>query len=556
MKLTPILIAVIIAAFFISCKNSTTSLPVPKDAFVVVHINASSLNSKLSWKEIQATEWFKTAYSKEEDSLVKKLMDDPGNSGIDIKSDFVFFMKKESNSGYVVFEGKLKDAKAFEGMVKKIHRHAEVKQDGDLNYVKAEGTDLISWTHSKFILMSDALIARTSATTLWEDDDKNHFHQNSLIVFAKNLLDLSSAGNLESDKRFTSLIKENGDLHFWMNMDEYLSVFSEMMGANPVFSMMQGMNALFEGSVAAGTLSFDDGKITVKSKRYVNDKMKQIMDKYPSKNITAGEVNRIPSNNVQFALVANYAPQSTKELLKTMGIDGFINGFLGRYHTSLGEVVQATKGNLILSASDFSITSTEKKVEGTSYTYRVPETKVTFLLGLSVNNKSVFDKLITIAQQQIKDPEVLAKINYKSTNDWFAVSNSSQTVDQFLAGANSKLAFADKITGHLFGVYIDLQKFIKGFQYNPIFPPGIDSASASLWQDIVATGGDYKDGVVTGELTINMVDKNTNSLKQLNQYADKIYRSVKKKDQEYRNDYRKTDSAVSVPPADTSAGAY
>src|SRR5215216_3950855 len=85
----------------VSCgKNDKTGLRVPKDAAFVLHVNASSLSSKLSWKEIQASSWFQKIYSQNHDSLAKELMDDPENTGIDPKSDLVFFIKKRKVGGY------------------------------------------------------------------------------------------------------------------------------------------------------------------------------------------------------------------------------------------------------------------------------------------------------------------------------------------------------------------------------------------------------------------------------------------------------------------------
>ena len=551
MNRTPILIAAAIAMFFVSCKNSSTGLPVPKDAAVVVHINASSLSSKLSWKEIQATEWFKEAYKDADDSLQKKLLDDPKNSGIDINSSFDFFVKKQGHGGIVVFEGNLKDAVAFEAMVKKMNHNHEVAKNDDFAYLKDNGTDLISWTNSKFIFMSDAPFGKTSMNS-FDNNEASGFHQDSLLVFTKDLLHLSSGNSIESDKRFTSLIKENGDVHFWVNMEQYMSAVQEMMD-NKMFMMSQGLSGLFEGSVSTGTLNFDDGKISVTSKRYLSDKMKTVMDKYQFKNVTSDEVNRIPSTDVDLALVANYPPEASKELFKTLGYDGFVNGFLGRYNTNLDELVQAMKGNIVLSVSDFSMSATETTIPGTNQTIRVPEPKVKFLLGLSVNNKATFDKLIGIAQQQIKDPEVFTKINFKTTNDWFALSNNSETVDQFLAGGNNKLLFTDKITGHPFGMYIDLQKLIKAVRSNTfMFGVDVDTTATSMWQDVVATGGDYKDGVVTSQVAVNLVDKNTNSLKQLNHLMETMYESQKKRREAWKTYNDSTATTLPQEP-DTTA---
>jgi len=331
-----------------------------------------------------------------------------------------------------------------------------------------------------------------------------------------------------------------------------MSAVQEMMD-NKMFMMSQGLSGLFEGSVSTGTLNFDDGKISVTSKRYLSDKMKTVMDKYQFKNVTSDEVNRIPSSDVDLALVANYPPEASKELFKTLGYDGFINGFLGRYNTNLDELVQAMKGNIVLSISDFSMTSTETTIPGTNQTIRVPEPKVKFLLGLSVNNKATFDKLIGIAQQQIKDPEVFTKINFKTTNDWFALSNNSETVDQFLAGGNNKLLFTDKITGHPFGMYIDLQKLIKAVRSNTfMFGVDVDTTATSMWQDVVATGGDYKDGVVTSQVAVNLVDKNTNSLKQLNHLMETMYESQKKRREAWKTYNDSTATTLPQEP-DTTA---
>lgn len=44
-----------------SCSKKA-SVPVPEDAFFVLHIDGASLNSKLSWDEIKKSEWFKKVY--------------------------------------------------------------------------------------------------------------------------------------------------------------------------------------------------------------------------------------------------------------------------------------------------------------------------------------------------------------------------------------------------------------------------------------------------------------------------------------------------------------
>jgi hypothetical protein len=75
-------------------------------------------------------------------------------------------------------------------------------------------------------------------------------------------------------------------------------------------------------------------------------------------------------------------------------------------------------------------------------------------------------------------------------------------------------------------------------------------ASKKLWQDIVATGGEYREGVGQAEFVVNLVDHSTNSLKQLHQYAGNLY-TIQKKREAMIEQHMPSDSVAlpSMPPA-------
>ena len=116
------------------------------------------------------------------------------------------------------------------------------------------------------------------------------------------------------------------------------------------------------------------------------------------------------------------------------------------------------------------------------------------------------------------------KIHYKLENDWFAASNSQDHVDKFLSGTSAKNALADKISGHPFALFIDIQKIISSTR-SSIKDSSRKAmiAASGMWQDMIATGGSYKDKAMSFSFEINLVDKNTNSLKQMNQYINNLY---------------------------------
>ena len=44
----------------------------------------------------------------------------------------------------------------------------------------------------------------------------------------------------------------------------------------------------------------------------------------------------------------------------------------------------------------------------------------------------------------------------------------------------------------------------------------------AMWQDAYATGGKFRNGAMEQHIEVNLVDKNTNSLKQMNDFFSKL----------------------------------
>ncbi|MET0243596.1 MAG: DUF4836 family protein, partial [Flavitalea sp.] len=345
----------------------------------------------------------------------------------------------------------------------------------------------------------------------------------SLQMYATKLYDLPSSESIYKDDRFSSTMKEAGDMHVWINNEQaYGGLAAGMLG-------MMKVNVLIEKNATGMALNFDNGKISVKTKQYFNDQVLKVLEKYPAKDISADVVNRIPSQNVVAAFVMNYPPEGLKEFLKLTGLDGTANAFLSEVGYSIDEFVKANKGDLVVAVSDIQPKpdSIVKRIneDGIEVSENKGGTDMKFLFATSVNDKASFDKMIGIVGSKIGD---IAKdgpakgIEFSINDKWFVTSNSKPYVDQFLAGGNSKQPFASRISGHAFGMFIDLQKAItSGSTFtSDSSAKAVADASLKMWQDIVVTGGKIKDGGMSYEAEINLVDKSTNSLKQLNKYID------------------------------------
>jgi hypothetical protein len=303
---------------------------------------------------------------------------------------------------------------------------------------------------------------------------------------------------------------------------------------------MMKVNTLFQGNVSATTINFDNGKITMKSKGYYNKELDRLLDKYPGKEISADLVNRIPSQNVVAAFVMNYPPEGLKEFMKVIGVDGIVNGFLGKADYSIDEFIKANKGDIVIAVTDFAFTTRTDSAnfqDGSPLTHTQSGPTAKVLFATSINNKAAFDKLIGTVKAQGGNEisRGMPEITYNLNNNWFAVSNSADHVSKFLAGGNTNQAFANKISGQPFGGYIDIQKILRSTASNMKDSAEISgfNASLQLWQDIVITGGKYKNGALSGEAEINFVNKDVNSLKQLNSYFNQMSKSMKAKKRQY-----------------------
>jgi hypothetical protein len=223
-NLVSLLLLSVIVTGIISCSRNKSGIAIPKDASFAVHVNTNSLTSKVSWQEIQQNEWFKKLYAEETDSLTRKILNDPSNSGVDLQSELAAFVKKQGQGGYMAVEGGIKDAAAFEAFVSKVNLGGKVVKNGDVSVLSTSRKSLVAWTANRFVFISDAPMPSLSGRLDISKPDVSEpfsFQTDSLQKFAVELFDLPAKNNLINDDRFASIMKETGDIHYWVNAEQY-----------------------------------------------------------------------------------------------------------------------------------------------------------------------------------------------------------------------------------------------------------------------------------------------------------------------------------------------
>jgi hypothetical protein len=522
-RITGLTLIVLLAFSFFACNSKKSGLFIPDNALMVVHVNPSSLSSKITWDEIKNSEWFKDLRHREDDTLVQKILDNPEAVGMDTKGDFFAFVARSGNNAYTVFEGLIKDASAFEVLNKKIHEKGKVESDAGYSMMVMDNSTMVAWNKEKFAYINDMpeMSSRSPFGNRRMGDNNNKLNADSLRRIVKAILN-HEGKNMHDDKRFAGLMKEKGDMHMWFNSSANIS---DIAGG---FMDMMKVSSLLEGNATGAVLSFDDGKITINSKSFVNDELAKLMEKYDSKDISADVLNRIPSQNVVGVMAANMNPKMIQEVLKAAGFEGLLNSFLSKQGLSVNEIFSAINGEFIVAVSD--LQKKDTTITYPAYGNQPPRTRTKtntdfdVLLALGVGQQPSFEKILNFATTKMGVPS----FPYKFSKEWFVAGKKEATVNAFLSGTSTNQPWVDKIKGHPFGLYINLQKIIASQRGKDSMVNSITADLGQMWEDIVATGGEFKNGVVTAEFVINLVDKKTNSLKQLNAFANRANEAQKK----------------------------
>ena len=521
-KLLPLIF--IFSLLIISCsKKNDQAKMIPKEAAIVIELNTKSLLSKLSWDEIKKSYWYNQLLADSALPATKKAMiEDPAKTGIDLEAGIVFFMLKPAGSGQAVVEGSLKDTKAFLDFIKNMHPNAAINKEGELNIFKADKA-VIGWNDKRFALVLTADHHEFKSHAL--NDSANNaapimpVSADSLVSVCKNLFLLNDDNSLSKNEKFAALLKEEGDVHFWINTNELSK------GSIPAMPGMAGMVKLdkfLEDNISTATINFQDGKIAGTHKQFFGKELSDILKKGEG-NINTDMIKRLSAQNLAAVFSLHFTPASLLEIIKLTGLDGFINLFLSSDGLSLDDVVKATKGDILFAVNDVGIKADTTNLKDTSLKnnyYQKPS--ATFLFAVAISDKDAFNKILNFGKKMGKGE--VEKNSFQKTDDkYFAVSNSQDAVNKYFSGTQINPDFLSKINNHPMGGFVDLQIIFKSLQAE--FSKDSSGKfyydrNISMWNNIYFTGGEYKDGGLVSNAEINLIDKNINSLKQLNQYID------------------------------------
>lgn len=532
--------------FFSSCgKKNEAGKMIPSNAILVAQVNFKSLGTKLSWKEIQQTAIYKKALS--DSSMTdwsKKLLDNPSSSGIDFENGLIIFTAVHNGKKYLAAEGKIKNEDDFIQFNKNFAEGASPKE-GDINLLKLKENNVVGWKGDHFIYIMNP---ENSAYHIskWKDEENNRDNtppedrSSEFSTLCKNLFSLKTDSSLAKNEKFASVLKETGDIHVYQNNGALIS------GSNDLGMLgMLKLDAFLTGNLITYTINFEKGKIEVSQKFYVSKELTDIIKKNTGNKINMDMVKKIPSDNVIGLLAFNFKPQGITEMIKLTGMDGMINSYTQPMGFNLDDFSKATNGDWLVAFTDLNISKDSSKIN--------PEFHYLFSSG--IGDKASLNKLLAAAKKTTDQIGKDSLLNFVTNNKLLAMSNSSSFANEYLNGNSNKNHDFDKeLSGHPVAFYFDIHQLLSQFstvaEKKPNRKEMIDQ-SLNFWNNIISTGGEFNDDGFNFHTNVNLMNKDSNSLKQLSNYLNQLYIIHEKEKADNVNMDQRLDSLLIPPPLDT-----
>lgn len=499
------------ALVFTACKKSNKQgRYIPENASMVVHINGATISEKLPWDEVKKGAGVqKILNDSSVDAFVRSIFNNPDESGLQTKGDILFFIQSDSLGGYGVMQATVLDGAKVAAIAKKIEGAKTTEANGVTTVVADRA--VMQWDKTKCMVAYDIPeMSNSNAYSFDMDEEENEVVKpgRDMAVTVKNLFDLKEDASLATHAKFTQLMNEKGDVHFWLNNEA-------LMGNSPELSQIGGIvkfDKFYKDSYQTATINFENGKIEANLMGYMGKEMNDLMKKYNGKNISKSMAEKMPADKVAVYMGMNFKPELIWEFIKLAGIEGFVNMGLGMSGISMDDIIGFSTGEFALAVYDIPAPDT---------TRLFPVQEPTVLFAAEIKDKDATNRMLNAMKKMMGSDESIAM----STKDnMLAMSNKKSGADAFLKSSGGKAAFFDEISNGTFGMFIDLKYILNAIPVSA--SDSLDRAmhqyNAAMWDRIIVNDVKHKNGGLHQHAEVRFQDTQLNSLKQLNNLINQL----------------------------------
>jgi hypothetical protein len=271
------------------------------------------------------------------------------------------------------------------------------------------------------------------------------------------------------------------------------------------------------------------------------------------KSINMDLVKNIPSQNVFGLLAFNFKPEGIVDMLKLTGADGLVNTYAQQMGFTLDDFSKSSNGDGLVAFTDLKMKNDSTASDGQGNP-RVSSSPfdLNYVFSAGIGDKASLQKIIDAVKKTSTQMGKDSLVNYVMNDKIFVLANNNAFANQYLSGnSNNKYSFNDKISGHPVGFFLDINKILS--QFSNLNADKNDrkamlDESLKTWDNIVSSGGEYKDNGFAFHTEVNLINKDTNSLKQLNNYFNQMYNLEEARKEQST---QRLDSLLMPPPHDT-----
>ncbi|TDH24074.1 DUF4836 family protein [Segetibacter sp. 3557_3] len=535
----------LITALSTSCKKKVPkqTTHIPKTAVFVASLNSKSLQNKLIKSQVTIENLFKTLTSDNDSAFDKgrKEWEELKNSGIDLDEDiYISFDQKGGGmamgkgSGVFTMMGTLDDAAKLEAYVKRKKPTASVQKEKDYSYV-LDGDNMVAWAKDLVIAMSYQksysggmqFDSATQSYNLNKPQDVNS--TNDLKAEMAAYINRKEETSVTSLSEFRDLMQDRSDASMWVN------------SASSVENMpipLPKVKELFENSITAATLNFEEGKVVVNSKSYSSKPLGDLLSKYSGPSLDLGLVEKYPSNAINGFMVAAFNPEFFTGLVNYLEVGGMVDGFLTKFmgtNYTLKELIKVFKGDLAFIASDYGPNKGQPAM--------LP---MKLLFNATVGDKTqlnrVMDKLVAQqllvknGNQYLLNPAMRKMGMYVSIDEKYILAGTDSTVIAQYRAQNGTAALnksvVNDLKGKSVGGYVDFEKIMAGIPADTKFDSVLVSAKQTF-KDLTLYSDQYTGKFTQGHFELRTKNEKENSLTSLVNFMAVAGQSIKQ--QQARN---------------------
>ena len=538
--LQPFLMLLFAALMFSSCKNNVPKEAkyIPKEASFVMVLDPQQMQDKLQKGGISIDTLigriFKNDSDEKDRADFNKMRD---SAGVNWNNKLFLFMQQRTNadksqSNIISLIGGLKDVAKLESFLKNDSHHQgkEIKKEKDYSYLTTDnGTVMMAWNEEQIIVTmythTQKPVYDTVAMTFRKPDPVNTEAEMKREV--GHYFTQKVSESLADQKVFTDMFKEKADGYMFTSSNATVAAITNMMPLQ-----IPKLEELMKDNYSTATLSFEDGKIAVKSTSHLNKLLAGVLKQYSGPTVDLSVLENYPSQNINGFMLAAVNPEIIGGILKQLEVEGLANNFLEKSAgLSTQDLYKSLKGNISVIVSDLGMPEfgpePQMKYDEKSMMKKKSFGKMIFLAP--VGDKVSFTKLMDTAaahgflvkeNNTYKAGGLLATLGLfvKADDKNLVIASDSATYMQYIA-KTSKVTInkevIDGFKGKTSAFYFDIAGTLNGFIKDSTAGSGFNSSlntAKKTFKDVIGSSDKFDGSAIKASFEVRMQNEKQNSL--------------------------------------------